>query len=45
MLHREFTDLDLDFYAIVASNWTLEEVDAWSDYAHRVETGLVTLKF
>lgn len=40
-----FTDLDLDFFCIVATTWTLEEVDGWSDYAQRVENGETELRF
>ena len=38
------SDLDIEFWFLIYLTWSLEEREGWSDYAERVEAGLVTVK-
>ena len=36
------TDLDIDFYTVIAKTWTPDEAEGWTTYAERCESGAVT---
>lgn len=39
------TDLDIDFYSVVAKTWAPDEAEGWTEYAVRVEAGNLLVPF
>jgi hypothetical protein len=35
------SDLDIDFYTVIAKTWTPDEAEGWTQHAERVESGAV----
>jgi hypothetical protein len=39
------SDLDIDFYSVIAKTWTPDEAEGWTTHAERVEAGIVLPSF